>query len=250
MRLLAAAIMTWLCAVTNALAAKIYAISADTGNVYLLDTSDLSNPQLQFSLGAGLDFAGLAYSRERGTYFAFGRLENKFYEFDTAGNILNIITPDQTLVNGPTPRGITFDSEGRLFAVGFQNNIYEVNLKTGETTLQFQATGPTNQIEAIAALDNEAFLAVGVRSQVFLLDRNTGQLTNILSAGVPDLDAMTGTIGGWIYMADSNRNFHAFNPFTRQFQNLSPVPVPVMNGLVEFVEPPSKCRGKGKNPNC
>jgi DNA-binding beta-propeller fold protein YncE len=216
---------------------KLLAISAGSGDVYVIDTTDITNPIFDFSLGAGKDFAGLAYSELRKTYFAYSRGENQLYEFNRSGVILNVIALDRTVVVGPGPRGIAFDYDGRFFMVGFDNILYEVNPDTGQTTQEFQVTGPTLEVEAIAPLDSEAFLAVGVRSQLFLLNRNTGALMNIFDAPVSDLDAMTGTIGGTIYMSDSGASsLFAYNPLTQQFDNFGSLSIPDLNGLVEVAD--------------
>jgi outer membrane protein assembly factor BamB len=222
----------------GALAANLFGIGADTGDVYLIDTADITSPTIEFSLGSGRDFAGLAYSPVRSTYFAFSRGESQLYEFNRSGVILNVIALDQMIVIGPGPRGIAFDRQGRLFIVGFNNILYEINPDTGESAEQFQASGPTVEIEGLARLDNRALLAVGVSSQVFLLNRDTGDLTNIFDAPVSDLDAMTGTIGGTIYLARSgvgSSGFFAFNPFTQQFDDIGTINISELNGLVEVL---------------
>lgn len=214
----------------------LYGIGAFSGDVYLIDPLDVTNPVFQFSLGGGRDFAGLSYSRQRSTYFAFERDEDKLYEFDSSGTILNIVAVNQPLVPGSGPRGITFDRRGRLYLVGTGNVIYEVDPDTGVATETFEATGPTSEIEGLATLDNKGFIAVGVSSQIFLLDRDTGELTNFFDAPVADLDAMTRTVGGTIYMSQAGstgRALYSYNPFTEVFSDLGNPGFANINGLVE-----------------
>ncbi|MEK7265645.1 MAG: hypothetical protein AAB227_06055 [Pseudomonadota bacterium] len=224
-------------ATTGSYAAKLLGVSADTGNVYQIDTANAGSPVLKFSLGAGKDFAGLAFSPVRRTYFAYSRLENKVYEFNKAGAILGIISVDRALTQGfGGPRGIAFDAQGRLYVVGFNNDVYILNISTGKTTLKFRATGPTSELESLAPLDNLAFLAIGVRSQVLVVTRGTGQMTSIASLPVGDLDSMTGTIGGWIYMSESGSNsfLHAYNPFTQSYQSLGWANISHLSSLEEL----------------
>lgn len=232
-RLTILAIMCWIAATATGFAAKLVGISADTGNVYLIDTASPGSPVLKFTLGAGKDFAGLAYSPVRRTYFAYSRFENKIYEFNTAGRILSTVSPN--IAFPKTNRGIVFDQLGNLYMLGFNNNVYQVNPTTGTTTFRFQATGPTSEVESLAPLDNHAFLAVGVRSQILVVTRSTGQMTSIASLPVGDLDSMTGTIGGWIYMSESGSNsqLHAYNPFTQTYQSLGWANISHLSSLEE-----------------
>lgn len=230
-------LFSWLAATTGSHAAKLLGVSADTGNVYQIDTTNPGSPVLKFTLGAGKDFAGLAFSPVRRTYFTYSRSENKIYEFNKAGTILKVITLDRPLTPGfGGPRGITVDQQGRLYVVGFNNNVYLVNITTGKTTFKFQATGPTSEVESLAPLDNHAFLAVGVRSQILVITRGTGQMTSIATLPAGDLDSMTGTIGGWIYMSESGSNslLHAYNPFTRTYQSLGWANISHLSSLEEL----------------
>lgn len=228
------ALFSWLAATTGSYAAKLFGVSADTGNVYQIDTANPGSPILKFTLGAGKDFAGLAFSPVRRTYFAYSRFENKVYEFNKAGTILKTITLN--IAFPKTNRGIVFDAQGRMYMLGLNNNVYLVNLTTGATTLKFQATGPTGEVESLAPLDNLAFLAVGVRSQILVITRGTGQMTNITTLPVGDLDSMTGTIGGWIYMSESGSNslLHAYNPFTQTYQSLGWANISHLSSLEEL----------------
>lgn len=231
------ALFSWLAATTGSYAAKLLGISADTGNVYQIDTANPGNPVLKFTLGAGKDIAGLAFSPTRRTYFAYSRFENKVYEFNKAGTILGTISVDRALTQGfGGPRGITFDAQGRLYVVGFNNDVYQLNLTTGKTTLKFRATGPTSEVESLAPLDNLAFLAVGVRSQILAITRGTGVMASIAALPAGDLDSMTGTIGGWIYMSESGSNslLHAYNPFTQTYQSLGWANISHLSSLEEL----------------
>lgn len=223
---------------------KLFCISADTGDVFLIDLDDISNPSFAFSLGAGKDFAGLTFSPIRDSYFSYSRAENRLYEFNRSGNLLNSIVLDRTLVVGAGPRGMTVDEDGVLFMIGENNILYEVDPDSGVTVDVFQAVGPTSEIEAIAFLDRKAFLAVGVTSQLFLLDRVSGVLTNIYDAPVGDLDSMTGTVAGTVYMTESGpsgRALYAYNPLTKGFTNYGNIGgISNMNGLVEVYDPKSQ----------
>jgi hypothetical protein len=221
-------------------AATLYGIAAFTGDVYRIDTDNPSIPVLEFSLGSGKDFAGLTYSEQRKTYFAYSRAQNKIYEFNQCGNIIRIITVDRPLTSGfGGPRGIAFDAAGNLLVVGFDNDVYRVDLLTGATTFLFRAVGPTSQVESIAGLDTEALLAVGTPSQLFILDRTNGQLSTVEMLPAGDLDAMTGTIGGTVFMAESGSTsqLHAYNPFTQTYAALGWVNIPHLSSLEEYIEP-------------
>jgi DNA-binding beta-propeller fold protein YncE len=230
-------LITLLAATNQGYAARLLGVSADTGNVYEINTSTPGSPIFKFSLGAGKDIAGLAYSQTRRTYFAYSRAENKIYEFNTAGTILGTITPDRVLSpSGTSPRGIAFDPTGKLYVVGANNNVYQLNLATGQTYFRFKAMGSTSQVESLATLDNQAFYAVGVRSQVFSVNRFTGQLTNLATLAVGDLDAMTGTIGGTLFMSESgpDSQLHAYSPLTRTYQSLGWTGISHLSSLEEL----------------
>lgn len=232
-----AAACCWVLTTVSGLAAQLLGVSATTGDVYRIDTEAPGSPTKLFSLGAGKDFAGLTFSPTRKTFFAFSRGENKIYEFNKSGAILSVTTPDRVLTPTPgSPRGIVADNRGQYFVVGPENRVYQLGLARGKTTFRFQAVGSTSQLESIAPLDNFAFLAVGVRSQVFLLDRTSGELTRLATLAVGDLDAMTGLIGGTIYMTESGSDsqLHAYNPFTQTFQNLGWTNIPHLSSIEEF----------------
>lgn len=236
-RILVAGLIAFLASTCPSLAARLLGVSADTGNVYEINTSNPGSPILKFSLGAGKDIAGLAYSQSRRTYFAYSRAENKIYEFTLGGSILNVITPNRVLSpNGASPRGIAFDPLGRLLAVGPNNNVYQVNLANGQTYFRFKANGSTSQLESLSTLDNLAFFAVGVRSQIFSVNRFTGQMTTLATLAVGDLDSMTGLIGGWLYMSESGSNsmLHAYNPLTRTYTGLGWANISHLSSLEEL----------------
>lgn len=220
---------TWLAAMSSALAANLFGIAADSGNVYQINTANPSGAVFKFSLGAGKDFAGLAYSTKRRTFFAFSRAQNRLYEFNKSGAILSTVTVSVQM--SLSNRGVAFDNLGTLFMIGAGNRLYKVSLTNGVATLQFQTTGATTTIESLAPLDNGAFLAVGGNNRVLVLDRSSRILTSIATLSTGDLDSMTGTIGGWIYMTESsatNSRLHAYNPFTRAYANLG------LTGLVHL----------------
>lgn len=226
-----------LSAMTSAYAANLIGIAAATGDVYKINTSSPQTPQLIFSLGAGRDFAGLTFSPVSRTFFAYSRAENKIYEFNKSGTVLNVLTLDRALTPGfGGPRGITMDQQGRLYVVGFNNDVYNVNLVTGKTSLKFRASGATSEVEGLAMLDDQAFLGIGVRSQVLLITRGTGLTRTIATLPAGDLDAMTNTIEGWIYLSESGSGsqLHAFNPFTQTYQSLGWANIPHLSSLEQL----------------
>lgn len=221
-------------------AATLMGVAGQSGNVYKIDTDAPQTPELLFSLGAQKDFAGLAFSPLSRTFFVFSRAENKFYQFRKNGKVLRTIQLDRVLTGGfgvGGPRGVTFDAQGRLYVLGYENKLYRVNLLTGKTQLLLQTSGATNEVEGLATLDDEAFLGVGVRSQVVLISRKTGETASIARLGVGDLDAMTNTIGGWIYMSESgpgNSLLHAYNPFTQTYKPLGWSNISELSSLEAF----------------
>jgi hypothetical protein len=173
----------------------------------------------------------------RKTFFTFSRAENKIYEFNRSGRVLKVLTLDRALTPGfGGPRGIMFDVQGRLYVVGYNNDVFEVSLTNGKTTLRFRAAGATSEVESIAPLDNNTFLGVGVRSQLLLITRGTGVTANFASLPAGDLDSMTGITGGWIYMSESGSDsqLHGYNPFTQTYQNLGWTGIPHLSSLEEF----------------
>jgi hypothetical protein len=229
----------WLASLTCASAAQLIGIGAVSGDVYRIDTDSAAAPVRLFSLGANRDIAGIAYHQGKRTYFAYSRRENRVDEFDLSGRVLSTRVIDRSLLKegSSAPRGLVIDAQGRLHVVGSSNEVFQVDLETGRTAFEFRAEGLTSEIESLAPLDNEAFYAVGVRSQVFTLDRRTGQLSHVSTLPVGDLDSLTGSIGGWLFMSESgsgNSRLHAYHPVTRTFRTLGAANIEHLSSLEEL----------------
>lgn len=223
--------------VTQGKADLLLGISAFSGDVYTIDTTNAGSPSFMFSLGANKDFAGLTHSSKTGLYHAYSRAENSIYSFDAFGNVIDVVAIDRALTPGfGGPRGISANAQGKIYVVGFNNDLFEVDLATGITTPLFQATGPTNEVEAIAIVNSTLAYAVGVRSQVFTLDQLTGQLTNLATLPVGDLDSLAALASGWLYMTESglNTSLYGFNPTTGAFLNLGATGIAHLSSLVAF----------------